>query len=161
MTKHLKAYIKKVSQTASLHKLYDDLVDRSDENLKDGSQLLDKTNYTVRDATDSPIERTPWDRLLASESSLLLREEWFIGNKFSAGIPVLDIKYNHLELKHQNSLYPFNDQLDYALAHYFVKLEMTKGNINKFLSNPLMTPLTKKLSNKNVDKWMEKLSKIP
>ena len=38
---------------------------------------------------------------------------------------------------------------------------MTKSNINKFLSDPIMTPLTKKLSYKNTDGWMEKLLEIP
>ena len=47
------------------------------------------------------------------------------------------------------------------MAHYFTELETTKGNVNKFLSDPLMTPLTKKLSYKNVDEWIEKLSEIP
>ena len=144
-----------------MHKLYDDLIDTSDGNLEDGSQLLNETNYIVGDATNLPIEKTPQDGLLTSEFSSLLREEWFTGNKFPAGTSVLDIKYNHLGLKHQNSFYPFNDQLDYALAHYFAELETTKGNVNKFLSDPLMTPLTKKLSYKNADEWMEKLSEIP
>ena len=161
LTRHLNACTKEIPWTAHLHKLHDDPVDTSDGNLEDRSQLLNKINYIVRDATDLPTERTPRDELLASVSSLSLREEWFTGNKFPAGIPVSDIKYNHPRLKHQNSFYPFNDQLDYALAHYFAELETTKGNVNKFLSDPLMTPLTKKLSYKNADKWMEKLSEIP
>ena len=151
LTRHLNACTKEVPQTAHLHKLYDDPVDTSDGDLEDGSQLLDETNYTVRDATDSPTERTPRDGLLASESSSSLREEWFTGKEFPAGTPVSDIKYNHPGLKHQNSFYPFNDQLDYALAHYFAESEMTKGNVNKFLSDPLITLLTKKLSYKNAD----------
>ena len=151
LIRHFNACIKEVPRTAHLHKLYDDPVDTSDGNLEDGSQLLDETNYIVRDATDLPTERTPRDRLLASESLSSLREEWFIGNKFPAGTPVSDIKYNHPGLKHQNSFYPFNDQLDYTLAHYFAESEITKGNVNKFLSNPLMTPLIKKLSYKNAD----------
>ena len=60
----------------------------------------------------------------------------------------------------QNSFYIFNDQLNYALAHYFAELETTKCNVNKFLFNPLMTFFTKKLSYKNADKWMKKLSEI-
>ena len=112
--------------------------------------MLNETNYTVRDATDSPTERIPWDGLLASKFSSLLRKEWFTGNKFLAGTPASDIKYNYPGLKYQNSYYLFNDQLDYALAHYFAELETTKGNINKFLSDPLMTSLTKKLFYKNL-----------
>ena len=143
-----------------MHKLHDDLVDTSDGDLEDRSQLLDKTNYIIRYAIDSPIKRTPRDRLLASEYLSSLKEEWFTGKEFPASIPVSDIKYNHQGLKHQKSFYLFNNQLDYALAHYFAESKTTKATINKFLSDPLMTPLTKKLSYKNADEWMEKLSEI-
>ena len=47
------------------------------------------------------------------------------------------------------------------MAQYFAELETTKGNVNKFLFDPLMIPLTKKLSYINADEWIEKLSKIP
>ena len=161
LTRYLNACTKEIYRTAHFYKLYDDLVDTSDGNLEDGSQLLDKTNYTIRDVTDLPTEKTPRDRLLASESSSLLREEWFIRNKFSAGTLSSDIKYNHSGLKHQNSFYLFNNQLDYAIVHYFAKSKSTKGNLNMFLSDPLMISLTKKLSYKNADEWIEKLSEIP
>ena len=46
------------------------------------------------------------------------------------------------------------------MAHYFAESEMTKGNVNKFLPDPLITPLTKNLSYKNADEWIEKLSEI-
>ena len=91
----------------------------------------------------------------------MLREEWFSRNKFSAGIPISNIKYNHLGIRYQNSFYLFNDKLDYALAHYFAESETTKNNVNKFLSDLLMTSFTKKLSYKNADEWIEKLSEIP
>ena len=109
LTKHLNTCTKEVPQTAHLHKLHDDPVDTSDGDLEDGSQLMDKINYTRRDATDLPTRRTPWDGLLASESLLLLREEWFTGKEFPAGTPVSNIKYNHPGLKYQKSFYPFND----------------------------------------------------
>ncbi len=125
--------------------------------MEDGSRLVDETDYTKRDASDTPTEKIPQDELLTSESLSLLREEWLTGNEFPAGTPISDIKYNHLGLQHKNSFYLFKDQLDYALAHYFGDLETTKGNVNKFLSDPLMTPLTEKLSYKNADEWMEKL----
>lgn len=54
----------------------------------------------------------------------------------------------------------FNDQLDYALAHYFLESEIIKDKLNKLISHPLMTHFTKKLSYKNADEWMEKLSEI-
>ena len=100
MIKHLNACTKEVPRTAHLHKLHNDPVDILDENSEDKSQLLDKTNYTVRDETDLPTKKIPWDGLLASESLSSLREEWFTGNKFPAGTPVSDIKYNYLGLKH-------------------------------------------------------------
>ena len=151
LTKHLNACTKEISQTTDLYKIHDDLVDKLDGDLKDRSQLLDETNYIIRDATDSPTERTPRNGLLANKSLSSLREEWFTGKEFSAGTSISDIKYNHPGLKHQSKFNPFNDQLEYALAHYFAESEKTKGNVNKFLSDPLMTPLTKKLSYKNPD----------
>lgn len=56
--------------------------------------------------------------------------------------------------------HPFNDELGYALAHYFAESETTKGNVDKFFSNPLMRSITEKLSYQNADEWMEKLSTI-
>ena len=122
--------IKKILQTTHLYKLYNDKLDILNGDLKDGSQLLDKTNYTVRDVTNLLTKRIPWDKLLVSESLSLLREEWFTRNKFLICTQVSDNKYNHLKLKHQNSFYPFKDQLDYALAYYFAESETTKGNVN-------------------------------
>ena len=151
LIRHLNTYTKEVSQIAYLHKFHDDKIDILDENLEDGNQLLDKTNYIIRDTIDLPIKRIPQDELLISKFLSSLRDEWFIGNELPAGIPVSNIKYNHPELKHQNSFYPFNDQFDYVLAHYFAELEITKSNINKFLSDLLMIPLTKKLSYKNAN----------
>ena len=150
-TRHHNACTKEVPQTANLYKFYNDLVDTSDGDLEDGNQLLNETNYTVKDATDLPTKRTPRDGLLTSEFLSLLRKKWFTGKEFPAGILVSDIKYNYLGLKHQNSFYLFNDQLDYTLAHYFAESKTTKGNLSKFLFDLLMTSLTKKLSYKNTD----------
>ena len=47
------------------------------------------------------------------------------------------------------------------MAHYFAELEITKDNVNKFLSDPLMTLFIEKLSYKNTNEWIEKLSEIP
>ena len=95
MTRYLNAYTKEVPQTAYLYKLHDDPVDTLNGDLEDGSQLLDETNYIVRDATDLPTKRTPRDGLFASESLSSLREKWFTGKEFPVGTPVSDIKYNH------------------------------------------------------------------
>ena len=88
-----------------MQKFYDDPVDTLDGNWENESQLLDETNYTIRDAIDSPIKRILWDGLFASESLSSLRKEWFTGNKFTTGTLVSDIKDNHLGLKYQNSFY--------------------------------------------------------
>ena len=119
------------------------------------------TIITVNGTFETPTKDTPWKRLFASEFLLALREESFSSHKFIAGISILDKKYKYLRSKYKISFYPFNDQLDYGLAHYFAKLEITKGKVNKFLTDPLMTSLTKKLSYKNTDEWMEKLLEIP
>lgn len=89
---------------------------------------------------------------LASEFLSTLRKEWFNSHEFSIGTLISDQRYNHLESKPKNTFHPFNNQLDYILAHYFAKLETTKSNINKFLTDPLIVSLTKKLSYKNADK---------
>ncbi len=115
---------------------------------------------TVNGIPEIPTEDTPRKRLFASESLSALRKKWFSRHEFPIGIPISDKKYKHLGSKHKNSFYLFNDQLDYGLAHYFAESETTKGNVNKFLTDPLMTSLIKKLSYKNVNEWIEKLLKI-
>lgn len=105
-------------------------------------------------------KKIPQDGLLINKFLLFLKEKQFIGNKFLAGIPILDIKYNHLGLKYKNSFNSFKNQLDYALAYYFAELKTTKGNINKFLSDSLMSSFPKKLSYKNLDEQIKKLLEI-
>ena len=83
---------------------------------------------------------------------LALRKKWFNSHKLSADIPILDIKYKHLRSKYKNSFYPLNNQLDYGLAHYFAESKTIKGNVNKFLTNLLISLFTKKISYKNADK---------
>lgn len=163
LIRYLNAGKKKLTQTTSqqIHYQLQDKKDIPDWDLKDRSQLVGKTDYTKRDTTTNmPTKRTIWARLLAIEFSLLLRKGWFTGIQFSAGTPISKIKYNHLGLQHENNFYLFKDQLDYALAHYFAESETTKGNTNKFLYNLWIAPLTKKLSYKNVDEWMQKLLEI-
>ena len=65
-----------------------------------------------------------------------------------------------LESRSSNLFYLFNAQLDYVLVYYFIELETAKRNIDKFLSNSFMNPITKKLSYRNVNEWIEKLSTI-
>ena len=84
----------------------------------------------------------------------------FSESEFLAGTPVLDTKYKHPRSQNNNPFYSFNGQLDYALAYYFANLEITKRNVDKFLTNLLMKPITKNLSYCNADEWIEKLSAI-
>ena len=102
---------------------------------------------------------TSQNRLL-NESSQNFREITFSKSKFPLGIPVLNTRYKHLESQNNNPFYLFNDQLNYTLANYFAELETIKCNINKFLSNLLMKPITKKLSYCNINKSIEKLFAI-
>ncbi len=123
--------------------------------------MVGESSDTGSHARDSLSERITQDGLLASELSPSLREIRFSKQEFPAGIPVSDIKYQHPGSQNNNLFHPFNDQLDYVLATYFAESETTKGNVDRFLSDPLMAPLTKKLSYRNADEWMEKLSDIP
>ncbi len=133
------------------------------ENWEDESDLLEKmitttnTNSILETSTENILRKG----LFASESLSALREEWFSSHEFFAGIFISDKKYKYLRFKYKNYFYPFNNQLDYGLAHYFTNSETTKGNMNKLLTDLLMAPITKKLPYKNADKWMEKLSEIP
>ena len=147
----------KISQE---HPMEEDVIG---ENWEDESELLDETDNiaTTNGIPDIPTKDMSWKRLLASEFSSMLSKEQFSSYEFSTDTWISDIIYKHPRSKHKSSFYPFNEQLDYALVYYFVELETTKGNVNKFLINPLIAPLTKKLSYKNADKQMEKLSEIP
>lgn len=148
--------IQKISQK------YHNKIDVTNKNFEEEGDLLGKTDNTsiVYSSTlDTLTENIPQKGLFASKSLSMLEEKQFSIYKFSTGIPVLDMKYRYLGSKHKSNLYPFNYQFD-ALAYYFTKLEIAKGNINKFLTDPLMVFLTEKLSYKNTNEWIEKLSKI-
>ena len=112
---------------------------------RDHKDLIGKSSNTGNCAKTS---RTLQDELLKSELSSFLREVKFSKEEFFAGILVFNIKYDHPRSQKYNLFYPFYNQLDYALAHYFAKSETTKGNIDKFLSDPLIALFTEKLSYK-------------
>ncbi len=127
----------------------------------DHRNLVGESLDTGSRARDGLSRRTPQAGLLGSESSSSLREVRFSDQEFAAGTPVSNTKYNHPGFQNNNLFHPFHDQLDYRLAKYFAESEITKSNVDKFLSDLLMAPLTEKLSYQNADKWMEKLSEIP
>ncbi len=121
---------------------------------------MGKSSDTRSCVKDSLSRCTPQDGLLASELSSSLKEVRFSKQEFSAGISVSDIKYHYSGSQNNNSFYPFNDQLDYAVTTYFVESETTKGNVDRFLCDLLIAPLTKKLYYRNTNEWIEKLSNI-
>ena len=112
----------------------------------DHRDLVGESLDTGSRAKDGLSRHTPQTGLLASESSSSLREVRFSEQEFPAGKPVSNIKYHHLGSQNNNPFYPLNNQLDYVLANYFAESETIKSNVNRFLSNLLMAPLTKKLS---------------
>ena len=108
--------------------------------------MVGKSLDTESHVRDSSSRRTSQDGLLASELPLSLREVRFIEQEFPASKPVSDIKYHQPGFQNNNPFYPFNDQQDYALANYFAESETTKGNVDRFVSDPLMSLLIEKLS---------------
>ena len=94
---------------------------------------------------------TPPNGLLSKLLSTF-KKVTFSESKFLAGTPVFDTQYEHLGSHNNNLCYHLNDQLDYTLAHYFVKGETLKCNVNRFLTNLLIKPITKQLSYCNADK---------
>lgn len=117
------------------------------------------TITTLNGILETPTENTSWKELFASWL-LALGEEWFGSHEFPTGIVISDKKYKYLGFKYKSCFYVFNDQLDYNLAHYCTISRTTKGNMNMFLTDLLITSLTKKLSYKNADEWMKKAWKI-
>lgn len=86
------------------------------------------------------------DRLFANKLLLFLRKFKFSKQKFPTSKLVSDIKYHYPSSQNNNRFYLFNNQLDYVLANYFVESKTIKSNIIKFLFNPLIVLLIKKLS---------------
>ena len=116
---------------------------------RDHKNLVGKSS-DIRSCTRA--KRISQDGLLESELSSSLREIRFSKREFFTGTLVSNIKYNYLRSQNDNLFYLFHNQLDYILSHYFAESETTKDNVNKFLSNPLITPLTEKLYYQNTNK---------
>ncbi len=117
----------------------------------DYRNLVSESSDIGSHARDGLSRHTPQARLLGSESSSSLREVRFSDQEFAASTPIFNIKYNHPGFQNNNPFYLFHDQIYYGLAKYFAESETTKSNVDKFLSDPLMAPLTKKLSYWNVN----------
>ena len=112
----------------------------------DHRDLVDKSSNIRSRVRDNLSKRTPQDGVFASELLLSLREVRFSEQEFPVSKPISDIKYHHLSSQKNNPFHPFNDQLDYVLINYFADFETIKGNVDRFLSDLLMFPLTEKLS---------------
>lgn len=108
----------------------------------------------------TPSNFMPQNGLL-NELSSTFKKVTFSESKFLVRTLVSNTWYKYFGTQNKNLFYLLNDQLDYALTHYFAELETTKYNIDKFLSNLLIKLITKKLSYCNLDEWIEKLFMIP
>ena len=111
-------------------------IEKDHKNL--GGKSLDIENY----AKDGLAERTSQHGLFRSELSSFVREVRFSDQEFAAGIFISNIKYNHPRFENDYIFYLFHDQLNYGLVKYFAESKTTKSNVDKFLSEPLMAPLT-------------------
>lgn len=113
----------------------------------------DKENIRPADIDEQRPAISNWtiQNGLLSKSSSTFREVMFDKSKFLASTPVSNTRYEHPGSQNNNPFYLFNNQLDYALAHYFAKSETTKRNMDKFLSNPLIKLIIKNLLYCNID----------
>ena len=53
-----------------------------DVDLEDKNQLLDKTNYTIKNAIDLSTKKTFWDKLLVNKFLLSLRKSGLLKKNF-------------------------------------------------------------------------------
>ena len=133
------------SENFGLYKDKESILEEQDIK-KDHTNLVGKSLDIESRARDGLSRRTPLNGPFASELSSSLREVRFSKQEFPTNKPISDIKYHHSGSQNNNLFHPFNDQLDYIFASYFEESETTKGNIDRFLFNPLINQLTQKLS---------------
>ena len=60
-----------------------------------------------------------------------------------------------------NIFHPFRDEADYALAHWFMKYDLSKAAVDNYLTDPRMAGVAIKASFKNADEWRILLDSIP
>lgn len=84
----------------------------------------------------------------------------FNKSEFLASTHILNTKFNHFWSQNNNLFCFFNNQINYALGHYFVNLKTTKCNINKFFTNFLIKFIINNLLYFNTNKQIKKLSFI-
>ena len=83
---------------------------------------------------------------MVSKSSWIFRNLTFSKFQYLAITLVMDAMYEHLKSQNNNPIHSVNDQLDYALPHYFVEFEISIYNIDIFFINLLIKPILIKLS---------------
>lgn len=159
MTNYLELLLDNFEKDISL-----EIQNNDEEEIKPADTTANDDKNSSHTNIDKQRPTTPnWipQNRLPSELSLNLKEVMFSKSELLVDTPILNTRYLHSGSQSSNFLYPFNDRLDYALTHYFARSETIKPNIDKFLSNPLMKLITKKLSYRNIDEWIEKLFTIP
>lgn len=122
--------------------------------------MIEKSSHIGSHVRKVLSERISPAGLPGNESSSSLRKIMFSDQESVTSTLLSNIKYNHIKFQNNNLFYLFHDQLAYRLAKYFARSRTMKSNMDKFVSEQLMTLLTEKLYYQNVDEWMEKLSEI-
>jgi len=81
-----------------------------------------------------------------------------------AGIPICE-KFNTewktpfetIAHSSESPFSPFRSELDYGLAAYFHRRQLTKGDVDDFLYDKSLESIVSQLSYKNANQWQEKL----
>jgi hypothetical protein len=65
-----------------------------------------------------------------------------------------------LETEKKNKYESFQNEKNYAFAHWFHQSENNKRDVDKFFQNSRLSKFHQELSFKNDDQWFNKLNKI-
>lgn len=136
-------YLKILNNSIEEIRLTDININKEDISLKD----IDKKRSVIPCQT--------FYNILQIELFLIFREEIFRKSKFLTGISILDIRYKYPGTQNNNLFYPFNNQLNYGLAQYFVKSKKIKCNVNKFFTNIFIKYITKRPLYYNANKQLK------
>ena len=79
------------------------------QDIKEDQRNLVGKSWDNKSVRNMLPKRPPQDGLHASELLSSLKEVWFSEQKFLAGTPVSNIKYNYLGSQNNNIFYPFNN----------------------------------------------------
>ena len=147
--------------SANIGPYEDEKLTLEEQDIEEDHKNLGGKSSNIRSRIKEGLSRLiPQTGLFGSESLLSLREIWFSNQKFAAGIPISNIKYNNPGFQNNKPFYLFHDQLNYRLAKYFAKSKSIENNIDMFLSKLSITPMTEKFFYQNADKWSENFLEI-